>query len=50
MDTQTVPLNLIDKDEAEILAHMIAPEGYTPEDFERDWAEFIEIKKRKMMS
>lgn len=44
------PLNLLDKDEAEQLAFIVAPKNYTSEDFERDWAEFQEIKKRKQMS
>lgn len=45
-----VRLDHIDKDEAEALAFMVAGSDYTSEQFENDWAEFIELKKRKKTS
>ena len=40
-------LNEIDKDEAEILAFMVAPQGYTRDQFEKDWQEFCRLKRIK---
>ena len=47
--TSPVRLNEFDKEEWWEIAREVRP-AYTREEFERDWVEFLEMKKQKALS
>lgn len=44
------PLSELDREEYRAATRTLWPPDYTDEDFDRDWAEFAEIKRKREMN